>query len=43
MSKCPVCNWEIKDKGVTVQSGGRSAVVCCAACAEKFKKAPAKK
>lgn len=38
MKKCPVCGWEIKDKGVTVNSGGKETVVCCAECAEKLKK-----
>lgn len=44
--KCPVCDWEIKDKGVSVTAGGKTVTVCCKECAEKYKKqakAPARK
>ena len=36
--KCPVCDWEIKDKGITVTVGGKPVVVCCEDCAEKLRK-----
>ncbi len=36
--KCPVCDWEIKDGGVTVQHNGKKTVVCCKECADKLKK-----
>ncbi len=42
MAKCPVCDWEIKDKGITVKSDGKTTVVCCQECAEKLKKAAKK-
>jgi Archaeal TRASH domain len=38
MAKCPVCDWEIKDKGIKVKSGGKETVVCCQECADKLKK-----
>ncbi|MCC6677798.1 MAG: hypothetical protein IT436_11685 [Phycisphaerales bacterium] len=41
MSKCPVCDWEIKDKGVKVKSGGKEVTVCCQECADKLKAQPA--
>ena len=37
MKKCPVCNWEIKDKGISVKSDGKNIVVCCSECADKLK------
>ncbi len=40
MAKCPVCDWEIKDKSVTVKQNGRSVVVCCRECADKLRKSP---
>ena len=40
--KCPVCDWEIKDKGVEVKVEGRSVRVCCDECAEKVRKEPGK-
>jgi hypothetical protein len=46
MRKCPVCDWEIKDKGIKVKAGGKDVVVCCQECADKLTKgakAPAKK
>ncbi len=32
-SKCPVCDWEIKDGGVKVTVGGTVITVCCDECA----------
>ena len=32
-SKCPVCDWEIKDGGVKVTVGGTEISVCCEECA----------
>ena len=43
MKKCPVCDWEIKDKGITVRQDGRDVVVCCKECAEKLKKGATQK
>lgn len=40
--KCPVCDWEIKDKGITVEQAGRKTVVCCQECADKLRKGTAK-
>jgi ribosome-binding protein aMBF1 (putative translation factor) len=40
--KCPVCGWEIKDKGQEVKVKGRTVVVCCDECAAAVKKNPAK-
>jgi transcription elongation factor Elf1 len=39
--KCPVCDWEIKDSGITVKAGGKEVVVCCDDCAKKVKENPA--
>jgi hypothetical protein len=41
--KCPVCDWEIKDKGVKVKTGGKETTVCCKECADKLAKAGAKR
>jgi hypothetical protein len=38
--KCPVCNWEIKDGGIRVQSRGGEIVVCCDDCAKKVNENP---
>jgi hypothetical protein len=38
MRKCPVCGWEIKDKGVDVKTGGKTVTVCCTECADKLRK-----
>lgn len=35
MKKCPVCDWEITDGGVTVVVGGKRLCVCCEECAAK--------
>ena len=32
-SKCPVCDWEIKDGGVKVTVAGKEVTVCCDECA----------
>ncbi len=34
-SKCPVCEWEIKDGGVKVTVGGKEITVCCDECAHE--------
>lgn len=36
--KCPVCDWDIKDGGKKVVTGGKTVVVCCDDCAEKLRK-----
>ncbi len=36
--KCPVCDWEIKGGGITVQQGAKKVTVCCQECADKLKK-----
>jgi len=41
-TKCPVCDWEIKDGGIPVKVGGKVIVVCCDDCAKKAKEAAAK-
>jgi hypothetical protein len=41
-TKCPVCNWDIKEGGIKVKVGGKEITVCCDECAEKAKKSPAK-
>jgi ribosome-binding protein aMBF1 (putative translation factor) len=42
-TKCPVCDWEIKDKGIKVKVGGKEITVCCDDCAKKAKEDPAKR
>ena len=42
MSKGPVCDWEIKDKGVDVKAGDQTVVVCCDECAQTARADPAK-
>ena len=39
--KCPVCDWEIKDAGITVKAAGKELTVCCDDCAKKAKENPA--
>jgi ribosome-binding protein aMBF1 (putative translation factor) len=39
--KCPVCDWEIKDAGIAVKTGGKQITVCCDDCAKKVKENPA--
>ena len=41
-TKCPVCDWEIKDGGIKVKVGGKEITVCCDDCA-KTAQANAKK
>ena len=40
-SKCPVCDWEIKDGGINVSVAGKQITVCCDDCAQKAKQNPA--
>jgi hypothetical protein len=37
MTKCPVCDYEIKDGGVVVKKGGKAVAYCCQECADKAK------
>jgi hypothetical protein len=41
-TKCPVCDWGIKDDGIKAQVGGKEIVVCCDDCAKKAKESPEK-
>jgi endogenous inhibitor of DNA gyrase (YacG/DUF329 family) len=41
-TKCPVCDWEIKDGGIKVKAGDKQITVCCDECAKKVKANPAK-
>jgi ribosome-binding protein aMBF1 (putative translation factor) len=34
-TKCPVCDWEIKDGGIKVKVGGKEITVCCDDCAKQ--------
>lgn len=34
-SKCPVCDWEIKEGGVKVTVAGKEILVCCEECARE--------
>jgi ribosome-binding protein aMBF1 (putative translation factor) len=40
--KCPVCDWDIKERGIKVKVGGKEITVCCDDCAQKAKESPAK-
>jgi hypothetical protein len=40
--KCPVCDWEIKDKGHEVKVGKKKVLVCCDDCAKKVQSNPDK-
>ncbi|HLN27785.1 MAG TPA: TRASH domain-containing protein [Gemmataceae bacterium] len=42
IQKCPVCGWEIKDKGKEVKVKDKTVVVCCDDCVKEVKKSPAK-
>ena len=42
MTKCPVCDWEVKGKGVQVKVGAKTLLACCQDCAAKIKSDPAK-
>jgi ribosome-binding protein aMBF1 (putative translation factor) len=39
--KCPVCDWEIKEAGIAVKTGGKELTVCCDDCAKKVQENPA--
>ncbi len=39
--KCPVCDWDINDGGITVKAGGKEVIVCCDDCAKKVEESPA--
>lgn len=41
-SKCPVCDWEIKDGGIKVKVGGKEITVCCDDCAKQARTDPKK-
>lgn len=41
-TKCPVCDWEMKEGGIKVKVGGKEITVCCDDCAKKAKESPAK-
>ena len=34
-TKCPVCDWEIKDGGIKVTVKGKEITVCCDDCAKQ--------
>ncbi len=36
--KCPVCDWEIKDGGISAKVGEREIKVCCDECAKGERK-----
>jgi hypothetical protein len=42
ISKCPVCDWEIKDQGQEVKVGTKKVVVCCDDCAKQVQSNPDK-
>ena len=35
VQKCPECDWEIKEGGVTVTVGGKEITFCCDDCAKE--------
>ena len=41
-TKCPVCDWEIKDGGIKVKVGGKEITVCCDDCARQAQSDPKK-
>ena len=41
-SKCPVCDWEIKDGGIKVKVGGKEITVCCDDCLKQAQADPKK-
>jgi len=41
-TKCPVCDWEIKDGGIKVKVAGKEITVCCDECARQAQAAPEK-
>jgi hypothetical protein len=42
-TKCPVCDWEIRDGGIKVKVGSKEVTVCCDDCAKKAKADSVKK
>lgn len=34
-TKCPVCQWEVKDGGIKVNVRGKEFTVCCDDCVRK--------
>jgi len=42
VTKCPVCDWEIKDKGQEVKVGAKKVVVCCEDCTKQVQGNPDK-
>jgi ribosome-binding protein aMBF1 (putative translation factor) len=41
-TKCPVCDWEIKDGGIKVKVAGKEITVCCDDCAKQAQAEPKK-
>ena len=41
-SKCPVCDWDLKDDAKSVKVDGKTVRVCCDDCAAKVKANPKK-
>jgi ribosome-binding protein aMBF1 (putative translation factor) len=41
-SKCPVCDWEIKEGGIKVKVGGKEITVCCDDCVKAAETDPSK-
>jgi ribosome-binding protein aMBF1 (putative translation factor) len=41
-TKCPVCDWEIKDGGIKVKVAGKEITVCCDDCARQAQADPKK-
>ncbi len=39
-TKCPVCDWEIKDGGIKVKVAGKEITVCCDDCAKPVQADP---
>lgn len=41
-TKCPVCDWAIKDGGIKVKVAGKEITVCCDDCAKQAMADPPK-
>lgn len=41
-TKCPVCDWEIKEGGIKVKVGGKEITVCCDDCVKQAQTEPSK-
>jgi ribosome-binding protein aMBF1 (putative translation factor) len=41
-TKCPVCDWEIKEGGIKVKVGGKEITVCCDDCVKAAQADPSK-